>query len=95
MLKPRKPENWQRLHIFSRRDTADDAEQESDPKVTQHVGDIAREAGRSDWASCTPLRRSWARVIGITAISNRTSRIHASKSSTRPRRGSIHGTLAG
>jgi hypothetical protein len=66
MLKPRKPENWQRLHIFSRRGTADDAEQEHDPKITQHVDDIARKLD----AAIEPLRRGAeaGHGIGITYL---------------------------
>jgi hypothetical protein len=66
MLKPRKPENWQRLHIFSRRGTADDAEQERDPKVTQHVDDIARKLD----AAIEPLRHGAeaGHGIGITYL---------------------------
>jgi len=66
MLKPRKPENWQRLHIFSRRSTGEDAEQEPDPRVTQHVHQIAKKLD----AAIEPLRhcREAGHGIGITYL---------------------------
>jgi len=66
MLRPRKPENWQRLHIFSRHRTGEDAEQESDPRVTQHVIQVADELD----AAIEPLRhcREAGHGIGITYL---------------------------
>jgi len=66
MLKPRKPENWHRLHVFSRRGTGDDAEQETDPRVTRHVQQTAE---RLDDA-IEPLRhcRETGHGIGITYL---------------------------
>lgn len=66
MLKPRKPENWQRLHIFSRRNTGEDAEQEPDPRVIQHVHQVANKLD----AAIEPLRhcREAGHGIGITYL---------------------------
>jgi len=68
MLKPRKPENWYRLHIFSRsrRRMEQDAEQEPDPKVTEHVHQVAKKLD----AAIEPLRhcREAGHGIGITYL---------------------------
>lgn len=66
MLKPRKPENWHRLHIFSRRNTGEDAEQEPDPRVTQHVHTVAKKLDDA----IGPLRRcrEAGHGIGITYL---------------------------
>jgi hypothetical protein len=66
MLKPRKPENWHRLHIFSRRNTDEDAEQESDPQVTRRVHQIAEKLD----AVIDPLRhcREAGHGIGVTYL---------------------------
>lgn len=66
MLKPRKPENWHRLHVFSRRNTGDDVEQEPDPRINEHV---RRTAERLDDA-IEPLRhcREAGHGIGITYL---------------------------
>ena len=66
MLKPRKPQNWHRLHIFSRRRGDDDADQESDPEVSTLVSQVA---GKLDDA-IEPLRHSAeaGHGIGITYL---------------------------
>jgi hypothetical protein len=66
MLRPRKPESWHRLHILSRRNTTDDAEQESDPGVAQHVRKIAEKLD----AAIEPLRhcRDAGQGIGVTYL---------------------------
>lgn len=66
MLKPRKPENWRRLHIFSRHRTGEDAEQEPDPRVTEHVRQVAEKLD----AAIEPLRHCGeeGRGVGITYL---------------------------
>jgi hypothetical protein len=66
MLKPRKPENWHRLHIFSRRPRDDDAEQEPDPAVSEQVREVADELNEA----IEPLRHcsEAGRGIGITYL---------------------------
>lgn len=66
MLKPRKPENWHRLHVFSRHRTGEDAEQESNPQVTRHVSQVADDLD----AAIEPLRhcREAGHGIGITYL---------------------------
>jgi hypothetical protein len=66
MLKPRKPQNWHRLHIFSRRPRDDDAEQEPDPEVSKHVDKVARDLD----AAIEPLRHcdEAGHGIGITYL---------------------------
>ena len=66
MLKPRKPENWQRLRILARRDTAEDGEQEPDPRVARRVKQAAEELDDA----IEPLRhcREAGHGIGITYL---------------------------
>jgi hypothetical protein len=66
MLKPRKPKNWHRLHIFSRRPREDDAEQEGNPEVSEKVRQVAEELDKA----IEPLRHcgETGRGIGITYL---------------------------
>ena len=66
MLKPRKPENWQSLHITSRRDTGEDAEQEPDSRVARDVRQVAEQLNDA----IEPLRRGReaGHGIGITYL---------------------------
>lgn len=66
MLKPRKPENWDRLHINFRQRIEEEDEVETDPRVQVHVEATARALDEA----IEPLRhcREQGRGIGITYL---------------------------